>query len=129
VDNTIEVNMTEEELSKEAQAITERRFAVSKQDLERLDNSIHTLDVRVAVMEVRLNTQDERLFEIKGDIKDAKENTQLVLTKLVEHASEETRDRSKFLRILIVTMITVIASAILPNLSFEWLVDLFKGVN
>jgi len=121
--------MTEEELSKEAQAITERRFAVSKQDLERLDNSIHTLDVRVAVMEVRLNTQDERLFEIKGDIKDAKENTQLVLTKLVEHASEETRDRSKFLRILIVTMITVIASAILPNLSFEWLVDLFKGVN
>lgn len=86
------------------------RRGINAADIRSLVVSVHDLDTRVAVLEVRSNTQDDRLARIESSLEKTKESAERILEKLGEHIQQEDRERKKLMFWIITTLIGVIIS-------------------
>lgn len=77
-----------------------------------ISEPIHVHDKKLAVLEMRVDSNEERQERTESDVKDTKTMVQLVLDRLAEHTERENKDRNKLLLGIITTLLTVIGSVI-----------------
>lgn len=85
---------------------SERR--TSSADIRDIARCYHALDTRVAVLETRIDGQDQRLGTIEADIREIKSGIGRVLEALGEHTRQEDRDRVKLMAAVVATLLSVL---------------------
>lgn len=85
---------------------SERR--TSSADIRDIARCYHALDTRVAVLETRIDGQDQRLGAIEADIREIKSGVRLVLESLGEHTRQEDKDRIKLMAGVLATLLSVL---------------------
>lgn len=89
-------------------APSERR--TSSADIRDIARCYHALDTRVAVLETRIDGQDQRLSAIEADVREIKSGIEKVLDTLGAHTRQEDRDRFKLMASVIATLVSAVGA-------------------
>ena len=75
-----------------------------------IQQTVHSLDKRVSVLETRTDQQGREIRDMRTDIKDTKEAVGEIHTDLRDYITQEAKDRTKLFQWIAATMIGVVVS-------------------
>lgn len=81
-----------------------------------IQQTVHSLDKRVSVLETRTDQQGREIRDMRGDIKDTKEAVNEIHVDLRDYITQEAKDRAKLFQWMAATAIGVVVSIALALL-------------
>lgn len=77
-------------------------------DIHALVGMVHQLDKRIAVLEARLEAQEDRTVAIEGVVHNTQNSVQEVLGVLRAHVEQENKDRIKIMVGIVMTLLSTL---------------------